>query len=116
MEACISEQLADTLVQTMGQDSGCRFVATDAQELRLRRAVTTCRAGGLEFTDGEIRDIVGGEVTEWQGRFGRIPGWAQLTAVLDEIFDGPNVCAHLVVDTESNSCFHCKEQMQWTTG
>ena len=111
MACSSSAKLVNVLLDRMGAHNGCVFDATREQIFALRTAVMICETNGLAFTTEEIEEIVGGDVDEVSERFGGYTGYAQMSAILDQIHDGPNSCRHMVLTLDRQSCLHCGAQV-----
>lgn len=79
--------VADRLVDEMSPDCAPNCHATEEQETRLRVGIAKMAGAGVDFTDEDIELIAAGDHAEATDRFGSVPGYAEVAAVLIEIFD-----------------------------
>jgi len=79
-----------TLVRELGLSNGERLEPSLAQQIRLAAAIRTMILAGVEFTATDIVVLAFGDREDADEIFKRTPGYAELAAVLEEIFANGN--------------------------
>jgi hypothetical protein len=82
-----AKEVADALVAEMGIDNNCVFETTIEQDAKLIAAVHAMIEDGWEPTTEDIDALASGEPEE-VGVLNKFAGYTDLTAILDEIFNG----------------------------
>jgi len=83
------EAIAHNLVHEMEADNGCKFDLESANWVALVSATEEMINAGWEAEQDDIELIAAGEQGEAEEKFHNVPGYPELSAAMNKIFNSP---------------------------